>query len=48
MQLYLNAIREASTPISLALVVVAANAILSTKDRSLLIEDGGHIDLSVA
>ena len=41
-QSYIRALREAGTPINASIVIAAANC---SKDRSLLAENGGHIDL---
>jgi hypothetical protein len=47
-QKYIKALREAGTPVSLPLVMAAAKGIISSKDRSLLAENGGHIALTTA
>ena len=42
---FLTAIRQAGTPVGVSLVLVAAEGIITSKDRSLLVENGAHISL---
>ena len=43
---YLCALRLADTPVSCSLVLAAAEGIVVSKDRTLLIENGGHVALT--
>ena len=43
--MYIRALGEPGTPIKASIVIAAANGIVSSKDGSLLAENGGHIDL---
>ena len=47
-QKYIKALRKAGTPVSLPLVIASAKGIISSKDRSLLAKNGGHIALTTA
>ena len=47
MQKYVKAMREAGAPpVTTYTVITAARGIVSARDRSLLVENGGHIALS--
>ena len=43
---YTTALRQAGTPVSVKLVLATAEGIITTKERSLLVENGGHISLT--
>ena len=45
LQSYIRVFREAGTPINASIIIAAANGIVSSKNCSLLAENGGHIDL---
>ena len=45
-QKYIRALRLAGTPVSCSLVLAAAEGIVTSKDRTLLCENGGHVALT--
>ena len=45
-QKYIWALRLAGTPVSVALVQAAGEGIVMAKDRTLLVENGGHISIT--
>ena len=45
-QKYIRALRAAGTAISVPLVLAAAQGIIEAKDRTLLVEHGGSINLT--
>ena len=45
-QKYIRALRAAGTAISVPLVLAAAQGIIEAKDRTLLVENGGSINLT--
>ena len=45
-QKYIRALRQAGAPVSAQLVQAAAEGIVISKDRNLLVENGGHIALT--
>ena len=45
-QRYVRALREAGTPVSCSLVLAAAESVIVSKDRTSLVENGGHIALT--
>ena len=45
-QTYIKALRKAGTPVSVPIVLAAAEGVVTARDRSLLLEYGGHIELN--
>ena len=45
-QKYIRALHLAGTPVSCSLVLAAAEGIVTSKDRTLLCENGGHVALT--
>ena len=48
MQEYINNLRKVGGSVNSVIVLAAANGIVSVKDRSLLCEHGGHLELTKA
>lgn len=45
-QMYIKALRKAGTPISVPVVLAAAEGVIMAKNRSILLKNGGHIELN--
>ena len=45
-QAYLRDLRKAGTPVSVPIVLAAAEGVITANNRSLLLKYGGHIELS--
>ena len=44
-QMYIKALRKAGTPVSVPVVLAAAEGVLTARNRSALLKYGGHIEL---
>ena len=47
-QQYIRSLRRAGTPVNARIVMAAAEGIIKATDRTMLIENGGHIQLTLA
>ena len=47
-QQYVRSLRRAGTPVNARIVIAAAEGIIKATDRIMLIENGGHIQLTLA
>ena len=47
-QQYVRSLRRAGTPVNARIVIAAAEGITKATDRTMLIENGGHIQLTLA
>ena len=45
-QTHIKAFRKAGTPVSVSVVLAAAEGVITARNRSLLLKYGGHIELS--
>ena len=44
-QMYIKALKKAGTPVSVPVVLAAAEGVITARNRSALLKYGGHIEL---